>query len=75
MNPEKTEKGWYSILMDTFHSIMKKYDMPEDIANDIEAFVMSVAREQFRAGSKSGAAFIYKKYGIRRDAPATIGVA
>jgi len=74
MSQEKHEKGWYSILMDTFHSIMKKYDMPEDIANDIEAFVMSVAREQYRAGSKSGAAYIYKKYGIRRDAPAAVGI-
>ncbi len=66
MNTEKTEKGWYSILMDTFHSIMKKYDMPEDISNDIEAFVMSVAREQFRAGSKSGAAYTHKQYALKK---------
>ena len=54
------------MIMDTFYSIMKKYDMPEDIANDIEAFVMSVAREQFRAGSKSGAAYIHKQYALKK---------
>lgn len=71
MSTEKSyAKGWYSILMDTFHSIMKKYDMPEDIANDIEAFVMSVAKEQFRAGNKSGIAWTHKQYALKGAAAA-----
>ena len=75
MPTENQEKSWYRILMDTFYSIMKKHDMPEDIANEIEAFVMSVAKEQYRAGSKSGAAYVYKRYGIRRDTPVAFSAA
>lgn len=45
---------------------MKKHDMPEDIALDIERFVLSTARDQFRAGSKSGAAYIHKQYALKK---------
>lgn len=56
-------------MMDAFYSLMKKHDMPEDIANEIEVFVTGVARDQYRSGAKNGAQYVYKKYGIRRDTP------
>ncbi|MFA6018152.1 MAG: hypothetical protein WC776_03135 [Patescibacteria group bacterium] len=58
-------KGWYSILMDTFHSLMKKHDMPEDIANELESFILTVAKEQFRSGNKSGIAWTHKQYALK----------
>ncbi len=73
MSNGQYEKGWLSAILDSFQNIMKKHDMPEDIALDIERFVLATARDQFRAGSKSGAAYIYKKYGIRRDTPIAVG--
>jgi hypothetical protein len=69
MQNEPQEKSWYRIMMDTFYSLMKKHDMPEDIANEIEAFVTTVARDQYRSGAKNGAAYVYKKYGIQRNTP------
>ncbi len=75
MSNGQYEKGWLSAILDNFQNIMKKHDMPEDIALDIERFVLTTAKDQFRAGSKSGAAFIYKKYGIRKNVPAAVGVA
>lgn len=71
MNKEGfTNKGWYSILMDTFQSLMKKHDMPEDIANEIEAFILSVAKDQFRAGNRSGIAWTHKQYALKGAAAA-----
>lgn len=64
-NTSSTTKGWYSILMDTFHGIMKKHDMPEDIANEIESFVLTVAKDQFRAGNRSGIAWTHKQYALK----------
>lgn len=55
-------RRWLSNLTDAFHAIMTKHDMPEDIAIEIEAFVLSTARDQFRAGARSGAAFMREKY-------------
>lgn len=59
---QASARRWPSTLTDAFHSLMAKHDMPEDIAIEIEAFVLSTARDQFRAGARSGAAFIREKY-------------
>ena len=58
---QSSARRWMSILMDSFQSLMSKHDMPEDIAIEIEAFVLSVAKDQFRAGARSGAAFMREK--------------
>jgi len=55
-------RRWLNTLTDAFHSLMAKHDMPEDIAIEIEAFVLSTARDQFRAGARSGAAFMRDKF-------------
>lgn len=36
---------------------MRKHDMPDDIAIEIENFFMTTVKDQFRAGSISGAAW------------------
>lgn len=59
---QASARRWLSTLTDAFHSLMAKHDMPEDIAIEIEAFVLSTARDQFRAGARSGAAFMRDKF-------------
>lgn len=58
-------KSWLTAITDQFQAMMQKHDMPEDIAIEIERFLIETVREQFRAGSRSGAAWqrdlIYKK--------------
>ncbi len=67
MSSGQYQKGWLSILQDNFHSLMKKHDMPEDIAHDIETFVLSVAKDQFRAGNRGGIAWTHKQYALKRN--------
>jgi hypothetical protein len=55
-------RRWLSTLTDAFHTLMAKHDMPEDIAIELEAFMLSTARDQFRAGARSGAAFMREKF-------------
>lgn len=55
------KKKWYEILEDKFTSLMTKYDMPEDIANEIHAFVLEIAREQYKSGNRSGIAWLRRQ--------------
>lgn len=59
---QASARRWLSTITDAFHTLMAKHDMPEDIAIELESFVVSTARDQFRAGARSGAAFIREKY-------------
>ncbi len=52
------KNGWYGTISDQFQAIMQRHDMPEDIAVELERFVLETAKEQFRAGSKSGASWL-----------------
>ncbi len=61
-------KRWYSTLMDNFRALMKKHDMPEDIAIELENFIVDVAKAQFKAGNKSGIAWMYQKMAEKQSA-------
>ncbi len=60
-------KRWYSTLMDNFRMLMKKHDMPEDIAIEIETFVVDVAKSQFKAGNKSGIAWTHQQIALKKN--------
>lgn len=64
---QTSARRWLSTLTDAFHALMAKHDMPEDIAIEIEAFVLSTARDQFRAGARSGAAFMRDKFNGKKS--------
>lgn len=66
MSDGQYQKGWLSVILDNFHGLMKKHDMPEDIALELERFVLTTAKDQFRAGSKGGAAYIHKQYALKK---------
>ncbi len=72
MNNEKSNTGWYSKLMDSFHALMKKHGIPEDMAYEIEGVMMSAARDQYRAGARSGAAFVREKILGKRNVNADL---
>lgn len=57
-----TQKGkWYEELQDRFEAIMRKHDMPEDIAHELHGFVLAVAQEQYRTGNRSGIAWLRRQ--------------
>lgn len=53
--------GWYFKLLERVHDIIRKFELPEDIAAEVQNLTIEVAREQFKAGSRSGVAWILKK--------------
>lgn len=57
MNAAQTKQRWYSTLVDRFYSLSRKYDLPQDIADDFLGFIVEVAKDQFKAGNRSGIAW------------------
>ena len=64
-NTVEAKKNWSAQIMDKFDAIMTKFDMPEDIQVDLRSFVSEVAREQYKAGNKSGINWLRKKAGAK----------
>ena len=58
---ENTKQTWYDKLMDVFDNLMRKFDMPEDMEIELREFMLSVAREQYKAGNRSGISWLRKK--------------
>ncbi|MBP9828221.1 hypothetical protein KBC55_03645 [Patescibacteria group bacterium] len=61
MSDEKTTGRWFTELTDKFQALMRKYDMPEDIEWELQQFVVSIAKDQYRAGNRSGISWIRKQ--------------
>ncbi len=59
------KQNWLEKLTDRFNALMAKYDMPEDIHHEIESFVLSVAKDQYIAGNKSGISWLRKQVGAK----------
>lgn len=71
-NISAQQGGWYYKLLDKVHELIRKFDLPEDIAADVQRLTIDIAREQFKAGNKSGIAWLKKKQaeeGIRSSSP------
>ncbi len=64
-NTTEEKKNWSARIMDKFDALMSKFDMPEDIQIDLRNFVSEVAREQYKAGNKSGIAWLRKRAGAQ----------
>lgn len=61
----ETKKSWLEKLTDRFDALMVKFDMPEDIRHELESFVLSVAKEQYTIGNKSGISWLRKQVGAK----------
>lgn len=78
METKEKKITWYQILEDRFQNLMRKYDMPEDIENEIYNFVLDVSRTQYKSGNKSGIAWLLRKQSEEgrlnsRMAPVAVG--
>ena len=53
--------GWYYKLLDQVNDLVRKFDLPGDIAGDIQRLTIEVARAQFKAGNNSGISWLRRK--------------
>lgn len=60
-NTNTSGKTWYTDILNTLHAFFRKYDLPEDMAGELQAIVIEIARAQYRAGNKGGIAWLLKK--------------
>ncbi|HCC83966.1 TPA: hypothetical protein DEP96_03905 [Candidatus Uhrbacteria bacterium] len=51
--------GWYFTLVDKIQEVVRKFDLPEDISTEFRILTLEVARAQFKAGCKSGVAWLH----------------
>ena len=58
---EAMKANWLDTLMEKFDNYVRKYDLPEDMAHELSVFVETVAREQYKAGNKSGIAWLRRQ--------------
>ncbi len=57
-----TQPGkWYFNLLDKVQELVRRFDLPEDIATEVQGLTIEIAREQFKAGNKSGIAWLKKQ--------------
>lgn len=66
---------WYTTLLDRIHALSRKYDLPEDIAHDMQTLTVEVAREQYKVGNKAGIAWILKKQAAEGIRPRVVATA
>ena len=64
---------WYVELMERFSSLMARIGMPDSAISEIRDFMLSVAREQYMAGNRSGIAWMRKKAGGSTSAETSYG--
>ena len=55
---------WYIDLSMRFNDLMQRNGMPEEIAAEIKLFVVDVAKEQYKAGNRSGIAWMRKQMAV-----------
>ncbi len=58
---KSVKPGWYFTLVDKIQEVTRKFDLPEDISTEVRAMTVEVARAQFKAGCKSGVAWVKRQ--------------
>lgn len=56
-----TKAKWYVELMERFSNLMARVGMRDDAIQEVREFMLSVAKEQYMAGNRSGIAWMRKK--------------
>ncbi|MFZ2681674.1 MAG: hypothetical protein WAZ14_01080 [Patescibacteria group bacterium] len=65
MTADANKQNWLDKLTERFDSLMTKFDMPEDMRHELESFVLTVAKEQYISGNKSGISWLRKQVGAK----------
>ncbi len=56
-----TQKNWFQNLSDHIHQLAEQFDLDELQTQTFRDFVVSIAREQYKIGSRSGAGWAFKQ--------------
>lgn len=70
MNEEK-KNNWFQALQDKINSLSEQFGLDEVQRHTFRDFVVNIAREQFKVGSRSGAGWAFKK--AREEKAASTG--
>ncbi len=58
---EQETKKWYKQLTDSINSLSEEFGLSDTQTNRFQDFAMMIAKEQYRVGNKSGAAWAFKQ--------------
>lgn len=59
---------WHVKITERFDSLIERLAIPDDIAQEIKAFLFEVAKEQYKSGNSSGIRWFAEKHNIPRQA-------
>lgn len=54
-------KNWYKTLIDKTHSLSEEFGLDDVQTNRFRDFTISVAKEHYKVGNKSGIAWLHKQ--------------
>lgn len=60
---KNTKAKWYTQLMKRFEDLMARLGMPDPAIDELKEFMLSVAREQYMAGNRSGIRWAHEQNG------------
>lgn len=66
MSVETKTNNWYKELVTRANTLSETFGLDDLQTSDLRTFVTTLARDQFKVGSKSGASWAYKQI---REAP------
>lgn len=55
------ENGWYKTFTLRFNELAESLNLNEDQTNRLRDFFMTTARDQFKAGNRSGASWAFQQ--------------
>ncbi|MBI5369856.1 hypothetical protein HZA85_01530 [Candidatus Uhrbacteria bacterium] len=73
---EPQTTNWYKTLADNANSLCEEFGLSDTQTNRLRDFVVTVAKNQYRIGNKSGAAWAFKqaREGTAEHSPARVSV-
>ncbi len=67
MNERPKFVPWHVKITERFDKLMEKLGIPEDMSQEVQTFLLEVAREQYKSGNRSGIKWFAEKHGIERQ--------
>jgi hypothetical protein len=61
MSTQSKTNNWYRDLVSRVNTLSETFGLDDLQTSDLRNFVMTIAKDQFKVGSKSGAAWAFKQ--------------
>ena len=61
MSEQTISKNWYREITSRVNSLSETFGLDDMQTSDLRTFVVSVAKDQYKIGNKSGAAWAFKQ--------------